>query len=190
MVISFLLLLYNTIMLLILNTFGYVDTCFYFFFFFQAEDGIRDYKVTGVQTCALPISQVSAIQGTSSGAMIAPVLVPALKIPAARARSRLGNHSATVLMAPGKLADSPSPSRARAAEKPAVVRAKACPIAATLHATTAMANPRRTPITSSSRPAARNPNAYTMVNQDTTSPYCASDQCSSRCSVGARMEST
>src|SRR2546426_5050154 len=29
---------------------------YYFFFFFQAEDGIRDYKVTGVQTCALPIS--------------------------------------------------------------------------------------------------------------------------------------
>src|SRR5688500_20153277 len=27
-----------------------------FLFFFQAEDGIRDYKVTGVQTCALPIS--------------------------------------------------------------------------------------------------------------------------------------
>src|SRR5256885_2706396 len=25
------------------------------YFFFQAEDGIRDYKVTGVQTCALPI---------------------------------------------------------------------------------------------------------------------------------------
>src|SRR5256885_17200797 len=31
-------------------------TCF-LFFFFQAEDGIRDYKVTGVQTCALPISR-------------------------------------------------------------------------------------------------------------------------------------
>src|SRR5205807_8437140 len=31
-----------------------------FFFFFQAEDGIRDYKVTGVQTCALPISAVAA----------------------------------------------------------------------------------------------------------------------------------
>src|SRR5437868_10817561 len=28
---------------------------FYFFFFFQAEDGIRDRNVTGVQTCALPI---------------------------------------------------------------------------------------------------------------------------------------
>src|SRR5256885_10948610 len=33
----------------------------YFFFFFQAEDGIRDYKVTGVQTCALPISTVRSI---------------------------------------------------------------------------------------------------------------------------------
>src|SRR5256885_1533910 len=31
-----------------------------FFFFFQAEDGIRDYKVTGVQTCALPISPTTA----------------------------------------------------------------------------------------------------------------------------------
>src|SRR5207249_9370274 len=28
----------------------------FFFFFFQAEDGIRDRNVTGVQTCALPIS--------------------------------------------------------------------------------------------------------------------------------------
>src|SRR5947207_9173918 len=32
-------------------------SCFFFcFFFFQAEDGIRDHCVTGVQTCALPIS--------------------------------------------------------------------------------------------------------------------------------------
>src|SRR5688572_32727012 len=30
--------------------------CDFFFFFFQAEDGIRDLTVTGVQTCALPIS--------------------------------------------------------------------------------------------------------------------------------------
>src|SRR5207253_6243533 len=29
---------------------------FFLFFFFQAEDGIRDGHVTGVQTCALPIS--------------------------------------------------------------------------------------------------------------------------------------
>src|SRR5439155_7545418 len=31
------------------------STFFFFFFFFQAEDGIRDGHVTGVQTCALPI---------------------------------------------------------------------------------------------------------------------------------------
>src|SRR5438046_4848438 len=31
---------------------------FFFFFFFQAEDGIRDWSVTGVQTCALPIYDV------------------------------------------------------------------------------------------------------------------------------------
>src|SRR2546427_3779703 len=30
------------------------------FFFFQAEDGIRDLTVTGVQTCALPICALSA----------------------------------------------------------------------------------------------------------------------------------
>src|SRR2546421_6702806 len=35
-------------------TIGYVR--YIFFFFFQAEDGIRDLIVTGVQTCALPIS--------------------------------------------------------------------------------------------------------------------------------------
>src|SRR5207248_8781546 len=35
---------------------------FYFsFFFFQAEDGIRDRTVTGVQTCALPISALLAM---------------------------------------------------------------------------------------------------------------------------------
>src|SRR2546426_10724243 len=42
-------------------------------FFFQAEDGIRDYKVTGVQTCALPISlgggdQAGAVRADQPGA--------------------------------------------------------------------------------------------------------------------------
>src|SRR5205809_7220700 len=37
---------------------------FFFFFFFQAEDGIRDVAVTGVQTCALPIScNDASVQG-------------------------------------------------------------------------------------------------------------------------------
>src|SRR5256885_5887719 len=40
----------------------------FLFFFFQAEDGIRDYKVTGVQTCALPIyAGVAAGGGTAVG---------------------------------------------------------------------------------------------------------------------------
>src|SRR5699024_12233979 len=43
------------------------------FFFFQAEDGIRDRNVTGVQTCALPISSgaVSVYMSLSNGSMYA-----------------------------------------------------------------------------------------------------------------------
>src|SRR5256885_11455654 len=37
------------------------------FVFLQAEDGIRDYKVTGVQTCALPIYRWWISAGGSSG---------------------------------------------------------------------------------------------------------------------------
>src|SRR5256886_9429264 len=40
------------------------------FFFFQAEDGIRDLTVTGVQTCALPIC---AFEFDSGGASVGPV---------------------------------------------------------------------------------------------------------------------
>src|SRR2546429_4381820 len=36
--------------------------CVLFFFFFQAEDGIRDVAVTGVQTCALPIFRAASTQ--------------------------------------------------------------------------------------------------------------------------------
>src|SRR5207248_7983368 len=39
---------------------------FCFFFFFQAEDGIRDRTVTGVQTCALPISIVRRASALTS----------------------------------------------------------------------------------------------------------------------------
>src|SRR5688572_32670569 len=43
----------------------------FFFFFFQAEDGIRDLTVTGVQTCALPIYPLSTLTielaGTTAG---------------------------------------------------------------------------------------------------------------------------
>src|SRR5256885_9741447 len=39
-----------------------------FFFFLQAEAGIRDYKVTGVQTCALPILRLATAFGELGGA--------------------------------------------------------------------------------------------------------------------------
>src|SRR5258708_13347347 len=40
---------------------------FVFFFFFQAEDGIRDDLVTGVQTCALPICRTASVPAVSAG---------------------------------------------------------------------------------------------------------------------------
>src|SRR5256885_4450878 len=45
-----------------------------FFFFFQAEDGIRDYKVTGVQTCALPISRVVGEELSPAAARVGDVV--------------------------------------------------------------------------------------------------------------------
>src|SRR2546430_4309784 len=45
-------------------------------FFFQAEDGIRDLTVTGVQTCALPISEIFySIQGEGTLAGVPSVFV-------------------------------------------------------------------------------------------------------------------
>src|SRR5437879_11113841 len=41
--------------LILLLYYFHLSYVFFFFFFFQAEDGIRDTSVTGVQTCALPI---------------------------------------------------------------------------------------------------------------------------------------
>src|SRR5256885_5748341 len=58
-----------------------------FFFFFQAEDGIRDYKVTGVQTCALPICPARGVSlsgmGTALAGYVGPVSRP-LFVAAAR----------------------------------------------------------------------------------------------------------
>src|SRR5438309_4999472 len=45
-------------------------SCMCFFFFFQAEDGIRDGTVTGVQTCALPISTEDAEALEIRGAVV------------------------------------------------------------------------------------------------------------------------
>src|SRR2546429_32250 len=42
-----------------------------YFFFFQAEDGIRDVAVTGVQTCALPIYRCAVVHGLGDLFLIA-----------------------------------------------------------------------------------------------------------------------
>src|ERR1035437_3485397 len=49
-----------------------------FSFFFQAEDGTRDIGVTGVQTCALPIS-VEAVPGLPAGVHFSPLLFSSQK---------------------------------------------------------------------------------------------------------------
>src|SRR5258708_38275187 len=66
------------------------------FFFFQAEDGIRDDLVTGVQTCALPISaelvqlelQLDKLGGKGGSAQTATSSLGALEIGRASCRER------------------------------------------------------------------------------------------------------
>src|SRR5690606_40245363 len=76
----------------------------FFLFFFQAEDGIRDFHVTGVQTCALPIS--GCRRGLAAGAadvIVAPYSAAVAGLnPAAAACGRECNHeSSSAAAAPG-----------------------------------------------------------------------------------------
>src|SRR2546422_10269094 len=84
-----------------------------FRFFFQAEDGIRDVAVTGVQTCALPISFWSPLSTAWRGGQgvrqkrngpasvgSGPDLRRACRLQPSRASSDAGNHSATTASAP------------------------------------------------------------------------------------------
>src|SRR5512133_3297872 len=74
--------------------------------------------------------QFFTIHGTTTGARMAPTLVPELNMPVARALSFFGNHSATVLMAAGKFPDSPNPRNPLAIMNPPVLFASACAMAA------------------------------------------------------------
>src|SRR5579859_6587028 len=98
----------------------------------SSHGAIQRKPINPVRTKAHLQPQFRAIQGTISGPMIAPTLDPELNSPVASARSLLGNHSATVLIAAGKLPASPSPNAKRAAPKANAVRARAWHIAATL----------------------------------------------------------
>src|SRR5256885_9715243 len=59
------------------------------FFFFQAEDGIRDYKVTGVQTCALPIWGWCSTAFSAASSMVAADTSPSRSFLARMARPSL-----------------------------------------------------------------------------------------------------
>src|SRR3712207_6949835 len=56
--------------IMFLDFYSLQNPVFCFVFFFQAEDGIRDIGVTGVPTCALPISVAPAIGPTVSGLIL------------------------------------------------------------------------------------------------------------------------
>src|SRR5207245_8181257 len=80
-------------------------------FFFQAEDGIRDATVTGVQTCALPISSsfgsrrsgagaCDARRGRKAGRQRLENLKPADRVRAVDSKSHAGRTGHTPLCAP------------------------------------------------------------------------------------------
>src|SRR5207247_6490718 len=85
-----------------------------FFFFFQAEDGIRDPLVTGVQTCALPILRRRACQGIVQAANAAP-LAPAFPyaIDFAPTSERLRRRRGDVWLARAGRSLQPSPELTR-----------------------------------------------------------------------------
>src|SRR3712207_9520028 len=77
------------------------------FFFFQAEDGIRDIGVTGVQTCALPIS-------------CSPGLTPAMSAASCEPSSWISNHplrNSGSLWSAGPRPSSPGVSRSPTGER-------------------------------------------------------------------------
>src|SRR5436309_9905746 len=71
-----------------------------FFFFFQAEDGIRDFHVTGVQTCALPISDPAAQRGLPAELVLAAdqfLIKPAGRVEDAARAAAAGDEARTVI---------------------------------------------------------------------------------------------
>src|SRR3712207_7504372 len=74
-----------------------------FFFFFQAEDGIRDIGVTGVQTCALPIFSppkallLRRISQRKNGAPISEVTIPnGISCGAMAVRAKRSTHTSRI----------------------------------------------------------------------------------------------
>src|SRR5207247_4597651 len=87
-----------------------VTTYYSFFFFFQAEDGIRDPLVTGVQTCALPIYVRRLRRALSDHARNPPPAAP-------RARRRGDRHRRALRLRVDPLRRDPPGVRSRSEER-------------------------------------------------------------------------
>src|SRR5467141_4087524 len=97
----------------------------YFFFFFQAEDGIRDSSVTGVQTCALPISWEGEWGLTPSRRSCAISQSPGWAVPTRSPRRFSGSAvlaPASCLAWPCRLTAALQPTEVRRAPIPAIFR--------------------------------------------------------------------
>src|SRR4051812_31891337 len=102
-----------------------------------------------------------------NGAIAPPIADPLSNSATAQPRSDFGNHSETVLVAPGQLAASPDPRRKRKNMK--LLRPTAIEViaAATEYQETASIKPRLVPSQSSTRPATVCITAYAMRNEIT-----------------------
>src|SRR5215470_626235 len=87
-----------------------------------------------------------------NGAIAPPTDDPLSNSAVAKPRSRFGNHSDTAFVAPGQLADSPSPSRKRNAAKPLKPLARDVKIETSEYHNTERLNPRLVPTRSTSLP--------------------------------------
>src|SRR5690606_40324329 len=88
----------------------------YCFFFFQAEDGIRDFHVTGVQTCALPICTAGDAPGTAGAAAPAEP-AQASGAEAVAAAYRTGSEGGQAAPAAAPAAPAPTSQTARSEER-------------------------------------------------------------------------
>src|SRR5690348_18497609 len=82
---------------------GKVGRDWSYFFFFQAEDGIRDGRVTGVQTCALPISARPKSTWKTVVGIVEPPGLPRAK-PPRPGTSAIAGHIAESILLPGAIA--------------------------------------------------------------------------------------
>src|SRR5207253_11119775 len=77
----------------------------YLIFFFQAEDGIRDGHVTGVQTCALPISLMRPREPGVGMSGIWPLLTSLARWPSTYPEIRAASGRYTIRSASDRIAD-------------------------------------------------------------------------------------